>query len=167
VPFLTATGTYLIAIGGPLAWVELAFKLLGKALTEMGVGAKTSSGYGRMLFIDQSALSSDRLSDDVIIGDIPEATQQAYLTTKPDTAVADDASPAQQPTVKQPKRGQDLWGKVIDRRKGRWIVQLEEGAFEVSANDTQAKRRVNLSSRVRVRIDKTDPLEGSIRDVAG
>lgn len=48
VPFLSATGGYLVALGGAPAWVERAFQILGLALTEMGVGAKTSSGYGRM-----------------------------------------------------------------------------------------------------------------------
>lgn len=48
IPFLTATGTYLILLGGPLAWVTFTFDLLEKALAEMGIGAKTSSGYGRM-----------------------------------------------------------------------------------------------------------------------
>ncbi|MGB3220397.1 MAG: type III-B CRISPR module RAMP protein Cmr6 [Anaerolineae bacterium] len=48
VPFLTATGKYLIAIGGPPAWVEKAFEILANALAEEGIGAKTSSGYGRM-----------------------------------------------------------------------------------------------------------------------
>lgn len=48
VPFLSATGTYLLAIGGPADWVEKAFEILACALAEEGVGAKTSSGYGRM-----------------------------------------------------------------------------------------------------------------------
>lgn len=48
IPFLSATGKYLIALAGPQAWVDAAFEILGKALAEMGVGAKTASGYGRM-----------------------------------------------------------------------------------------------------------------------
>jgi CRISPR-associated protein Cmr6 len=51
VPFLSATGTYLIALAGPLGWVEATFKLLEIALAEEGLGAKTSSGYGRMEFV--------------------------------------------------------------------------------------------------------------------
>lgn len=51
VPMLSATGQYLIALtappGGEL-WVERTFELLGQALAHTGVGAKTSSGYGRM-----------------------------------------------------------------------------------------------------------------------
>ncbi|MCS7080889.1 MAG: type III-B CRISPR module RAMP protein Cmr6 [Chloracidobacterium sp.] len=48
VPFLTATGKFLIALAGPEKWVDAAFELLDGALAEMGVGAKTTAGYGRM-----------------------------------------------------------------------------------------------------------------------
>ncbi len=48
VPFLSATGKYLLAIGGPAEWVEKAYQILALALNEEGIGAKTSSGYGRM-----------------------------------------------------------------------------------------------------------------------
>jgi CRISPR-associated protein Cmr6 len=53
VPFLTATGDYLIALAGPElqeqeAWIEATFAILKHALAELGIGAKTSSGYGRM-----------------------------------------------------------------------------------------------------------------------
>lgn len=49
IPFLSATGTYLVALAGPEAWLERTFEILQRALREMGVGAKTSSGYGRMI----------------------------------------------------------------------------------------------------------------------
>ncbi len=53
VPFLTATGSYLIALAAPElqeqeAWIEKTFAILRYALAEMGIGAKTSSGYGRL-----------------------------------------------------------------------------------------------------------------------
>ena len=57
VPFLSATGTYLLAIGMPnvncateqqKVWINFAFDILAKALAEWGIGAKTSSGYGRL-----------------------------------------------------------------------------------------------------------------------
>jgi CRISPR-associated protein Cmr6 len=55
VPFLTATGDYMIALAAPEldeqdAWIEKTFAILGYALAEMGIGAKTSSGYGRLEF---------------------------------------------------------------------------------------------------------------------
>jgi len=48
IPFLSATGKYLVALSGPDAWVGTAFGILEWALAQMGIGAKTSSGYGRM-----------------------------------------------------------------------------------------------------------------------
>jgi len=48
VPFLSATGSYLVAVSGPSGWDDAAMKLLRLALKEMGIGAKTSSGYGRL-----------------------------------------------------------------------------------------------------------------------
>jgi CRISPR-associated protein Cmr6 len=50
VPFLSATGSYLVALYGPGSWVKAAFEILQLALVEEGIGAKTSSGYGRMVF---------------------------------------------------------------------------------------------------------------------
>lgn len=51
IPFLSATGKYLIALAGPLEWVSTAFEILGLVLEKEGIGAKTSIGYGRMKFV--------------------------------------------------------------------------------------------------------------------
>ncbi|GCF10223.1 type III-B CRISPR module RAMP protein Cmr6 [Dictyobacter arantiisoli] len=53
IPFLSATGHYLIALAAPdleqkQAWIDFTFDLLAQALLDWGIGAKTSSGYGRM-----------------------------------------------------------------------------------------------------------------------
>lgn len=53
VPFLSATGKYLIALAAPeiqqpTEWINTTFTILGEALKTLGIGAKTSSGYGRM-----------------------------------------------------------------------------------------------------------------------
>lgn len=53
VSYLTATGRYLVAIDGPNAeWAALALDLLTRALADFGAGAKTSSGYGRLLPVE-------------------------------------------------------------------------------------------------------------------
>jgi CRISPR-associated protein Cmr6 len=57
VPFLSATGTYLLALVAPdfqqpTRWIDLTFQILAEALDKLGIGAKTSSGYGRMEFLD-------------------------------------------------------------------------------------------------------------------
>lgn len=48
VPFLSAHGSYLVALSGPERWVGKAFEILKGALAEDGLGAKTAAGYGRM-----------------------------------------------------------------------------------------------------------------------
>jgi CRISPR-associated protein Cmr6 len=58
IPFLSATGSYLIALAAPdldngAAWLNRVFEILTEALTIMGIGAKTSSGYGRMECTDK------------------------------------------------------------------------------------------------------------------
>jgi len=48
IPFLSATGNYLVALAGSEEWVNVAFTILEWALAKIGIGAKTSSGYGRI-----------------------------------------------------------------------------------------------------------------------
>ncbi len=51
VPFLSATGDYLVALSaipGCGEWIARTWDILKRALREEGIGAKTSSGYGRM-----------------------------------------------------------------------------------------------------------------------
>ncbi len=57
IPFLSATGTYLLTLAAPdfqqpTRWIDLTFQILAEALDKLGIGAKTSSGYGRMEFLD-------------------------------------------------------------------------------------------------------------------
>ncbi len=52
VSFLSATGEYLIALSAPPGcelWIAKTIELLKLALEHEGIGAKTSSGYGRMI----------------------------------------------------------------------------------------------------------------------
>lgn len=56
VPFVSVAGVFHAAVswhgpedhGKSVAWTELAFELLVSALTDWGIGGKTTSGYGRM-----------------------------------------------------------------------------------------------------------------------
>lgn len=52
ISFVSATGKYLIALAGDPNWVKAAFEILKNALSELGIGAKTSSGYGRMNYLN-------------------------------------------------------------------------------------------------------------------
>lgn len=61
VPLLSATGTYLVALAAPDLqqgqgdqWIATTFSIIENAVETLGVGAKTSSGYGRMKFLPES-----------------------------------------------------------------------------------------------------------------
>lgn len=60
IPFVTASGSFLIALAGPDEWVEKAYQILELALREEGIGAKTSSGYGRMSFDEDLTTSPSK-----------------------------------------------------------------------------------------------------------
>lgn len=70
VPMLSATGSYLVALSAPAgceAWRDRAFEILAHALRVEGVGAKTSSGYGRLQVEGVEAPAADgapRRADD-------------------------------------------------------------------------------------------------------
>lgn len=65
VPFLGVRGTFLVAVEADVpgaegrAWAELAMTLLTEAFERWGVGAKTSSGYGRLLPAAAGGQSAD------------------------------------------------------------------------------------------------------------
>lgn len=48
ISFVSATGSFLVALTGPQAWVDTAWNILARALDTLGIGGKTSAGYGRM-----------------------------------------------------------------------------------------------------------------------
>lgn len=67
VPFLSATGKYLIALSGPSEWVKATFEVLKYALAHSGIGAKTSSGYGRLKLETGPLLDPDQEKADQLI----------------------------------------------------------------------------------------------------
>ena len=67
VPFLSANGKYLIAVAGPKEWVIAALAILAHALGSLGIGAKTSSGYGRLgMEVQMPATVEQQEVDDLI-----------------------------------------------------------------------------------------------------
>jgi len=57
IPFISVHGKFLIAISGDEKAKPVAMEILRLALLNEGVGAKTNSGYGRMIFIGEHASS--------------------------------------------------------------------------------------------------------------
>lgn len=79
IPFLSAMGTYLIALAAPALenenrWINTTFAILRHALKERGIGAKTSSGYGRM-DLEEIAEDDGEEAEEII----PEKTSISLL----------------------------------------------------------------------------------------
>ncbi|MBX3155230.1 MAG: type III-B CRISPR module RAMP protein Cmr6 [Deltaproteobacteria bacterium] len=55
IAFVTTTGSFLVAVEGDPDWCDAALLLLRQGLAELGIGAKTTSGYGRLGLDYQSA----------------------------------------------------------------------------------------------------------------
>ncbi len=62
VGLLTSSGSYLLAMTGPPAALEIVEPLLRDALAHRGVGAKTSSGYGRGRLVRETSPLARELS---------------------------------------------------------------------------------------------------------
>lgn len=52
IPFISATGTFSLAFTAPVDWQATVLGILEDALEQEGIGAKTSSGYGRLEFLE-------------------------------------------------------------------------------------------------------------------
>ncbi len=63
IPFLAVVGKFEFALSGPKEWVDAAYALLELALRHIGIGAKTSSGYGRMKIKRILSLEEQRFSE--------------------------------------------------------------------------------------------------------
>jgi len=69
VPFLSAIGSYLIALSAPPncdEWLTCVWLILEAALRHSGVGAKTSSGYGRLKLEMPPPAPGQGIADDLI-----------------------------------------------------------------------------------------------------
>lgn len=63
VAFLSARGRFLVAVQGETPeWAEFALAVLERSLAKWGVGAKTSSGYGRLVPADDRELDDHPLA---------------------------------------------------------------------------------------------------------
>jgi len=74
IPFISTTGKFLIALSGPMEWVKVAFEILELALEREGIGAKTSSGYGRMRF--ENANTQSNKEQKISVASLPLAPPQ-------------------------------------------------------------------------------------------
>jgi CRISPR-associated protein Cmr6 len=111
IPFITASGRFLIALSGPAEvkaeaeailcggqdtvalsgpaeWVKAAFEILELALEREGVGAKTSSGYGRLRFEGAetaTAASASTEKKSAVPQEVPPGYQRGVVKTVRET----------------------------------------------------------------------------------
>ena len=88
IPLITATGVFLIALSGPPNWVQAASDILELALEREGIGAKTSSGYGRMRRVAEEIHYIDQFEavpelNDYFRGEVLEVQDNALLLLIP------------------------------------------------------------------------------------
>lgn len=96
IPFMTASGSFLVAIGGPTAWRDAARNLLTLGLRELGIGGKTNAGYGRFLMGDLEGRQGE------------EARRIESAKVRLEAAKRD--LPAQ---LKGPETARDILGRVL------------------------------------------------------
>ena len=62
IPFISTTGSFLLTLSVPAElpqlapWLDATWEVIGLALEHLGIGAKTSSGYGRMKLSEGEAM---------------------------------------------------------------------------------------------------------------
>jgi hypothetical protein len=133
--FLSVSGTYLIVVEGDPDWTGAAMELLQKGLVDLGIGAKTNAGYGRLNLEyqreaatpsgSQQAATSSPVSQPQAkaapAGPSPEAraelAQAALAKFKAEVGKAKDA---ERPTVIKA-----LWGSLgtADADAAHWFVE--------------------------------------------
>ena len=84
-PFVACTGRFQLVTCGPGVWAETAMQLLTEAIRDLGIGAKTSSGFGR---------SGTARVNPALLGDDGEI---AFEETKVDAPAAETVAVSQQP----------------------------------------------------------------------
>lgn len=111
IPFLSASGRFLIALSGPAEWRARAFDILGRALDELGIGAKTSSGYGHM-DLEGLAAAPDRRSG------------QTSVPVQHAAPPADGQAAPQRSTRSIPSVGAVFAGTVLERAERTILISV-------------------------------------------
>lgn len=131
VPFLSATGKYLIALAGPQKWVDRVFEILKYAFEDIGVGAKTSSGYGRLILDAPKPVGSQAgtglsgaaeklLAEIKAIKDVSSQIKQKYDETKKLNLAPHEQKKIAEAIIERVKKE---WKSGKDKP---WFKELEE-----------------------------------------
>jgi CRISPR type III-B/RAMP module RAMP protein Cmr6 len=163
VAFLTTRGRYLVALSGPEAWVLRAGEWLALGLEQLGVGAKTQAGYGRMALsrarsqgeIEEAALREKHKATLDALANLPAqhkgASTARQHVEKLRAALAAGAPAAHVYAIARSlyRRDGHFWrGWLKDARRTdeeRAFVE-ESGMFEGEPRKRTMKRRVLVAS---------------------
>jgi CRISPR-associated protein Cmr6 len=141
VPFLSVTGTFLLALApapgvdreAARPWLRAAWQILAWALREEGVGAKTSSGYGRMALAEpgvQEAGSGSPAPSSALEGLLTRVRSLRYqevprfLASQAEAILGLSAEEAQ--ALRQALEGERLQGKRLlgsQQELKRWLKE--------------------------------------------
>lgn len=175
IPFLSATGNYLAAISGGEGtdkWIEFVWLILEKVLQEEGIGAKTSSGYGRAILTNkypktarmdemeklQKEAERKKLLDEAI-----EAEKQSRLSAERRQAeiAAQIEAEKQAEKERQQKNAEKGIDEIFDRIKA---IDVETKKTKKSFEDIvrliykleNAERKGELSVNVIAEVERLD-----------
>lgn len=138
IPFVTATGEFLVAASGPAQWVAAALEILKMALNEYGVGGKTSQGYGRGELALSSASSApatttsgtasgvQKLLEDLAKAKVDKGSFQQTWVKRLDRLDGDDKKRYGKALLERiAKQGWDKdWG--TGKQAKEWYLKLKE-----------------------------------------
>lgn len=90
IPFVSTGGCYLLALAAPDLpdlkekdpWLQATWRILEQALQRVGIGAKTSSGYGRMKFLrtpEEEALRQKEIEQQKLLQQEMEEQHKAQM----------------------------------------------------------------------------------------
>lgn len=130
ISFLSATGSFLVALHGPDEWVDAAFQILAHALKEEGIGAKTSSGYGRM---EIEGFSVGRIASPPQSFVSQSAPAQPARPSTRHTATGKVRYESGKPTIRseEGKKWRVNWKELgIAALKEKTVVEIEYDEFE-------------------------------------
>lgn len=143
VPFLSARGAFLLAVSGEQgtgAWVSKTVSILRTALREYGVGAKTSSGYGRAELLPPPMSEEERRrAEEVRARGNIDLQEQAVTNVIGEVEALRTADKETKKQLKKIADSRVLGGRFTDEQKRRVGVairaKVEELKLDVSSSE--------------------------------
>ncbi len=146
VPFLSCSGTFLIAFLAPPEWVATTHEILKLALLEEGIGAKTSSGYGRLEVTQEPILPTPQKLEisapkTILSAELEKAADDDLVVFIPKEDKKDETSPLETANAQARKLLEEL-NNDNEQRMLRQQPSAKIGALLSLQCDTSLKFKV-------------------------